>query len=98
MIPLDQQLRPPHYLGVHCPTCRQDVLPLPTGICPWCDGRLVCRNGHTMTEQNLRVRRDRNGRICRDCERAHGRARYWRNPEAERARRLANYYKRKARA
>ena len=95
MIPLDQQQHPPHYQGVHCPTCKQDVLPR-DGTCPWCDGRLVCKHGHPLEGDNLVVWRGR--RECRRCEAARHHTDYWRNPEASRARRLADYHKRKARA
>lgn len=29
------------YLGVWCPTCRQDALPLRDGTCGWCDTKIA---------------------------------------------------------
>lgn len=39
----------PDYLGVWCPTCKQDCLPLPNGRCGFCDTRVAYPEGQPLT-------------------------------------------------
>ncbi len=46
------------YLGVYCPVCEEDSIPLPDGRCPWCIDQVEARgNRYESAEERLEARR-----------------------------------------